>query len=150
MCVIRTETPFKTKSKTTEKLDVKSLNEMKKFAAGTTIFEEGSLGRELYLVESGEVEIVKETSVGRVVLAQFKKGDFFGEMALLQSQPRYATAIAKVDTQLQIVQPGGFLLKIRRDPTLAFEMLQQLSMRLKTTNERLIEYLVEKGKYPSD
>lgn len=126
------------------------LHEIKVYQDGEVVFEEGSLGRELYLVEEGQVDIVKDTPLGRVTLATFKKGDFFGEMALLQSQPRYAAAIARKETSLQVVQPGGFLLKIRRDPTLAFEMLQQLSHRIKTTNERLIDYLVSSGKTPEE
>ena len=66
-------------------------------------------------------------------------------MALLQSIPRYASAYAKGTTKLLILQPGGFLLKIRRDPTLAFEMLQQLSHRVKVSNERIMELMQTSG-----
>ncbi len=111
------------------------------FADGEIIFPEGDEGRELYLIQEGAVEIFKETPVGRLRLALFQKGAFFGEMALLQSIPRYAGAKAVGTTRLLILQPGGFLLKIRRDPTLAFEMLQQLSHRIKGTNDRLLDFL---------
>ena len=111
------------------------------YEEGEIIFPEGDSGRELYLIQEGSVEIIKNTANGPLKLAQFFKGDFFGEMALLQSVPRYAEARAQGKTKLLILQPGGFLLKIRRDPTLAFEMLQQLSQRLKNSNERLIDTL---------
>ena len=80
-------------------------------------------------------------------MAHFKKGDFFGDMALLQSLPRYASAYAKGKTRLLILKPAGFLLKIRRDPTFAFEMLQQLSYRVKMSNDRLL-HVVEKHQLP--
>ena len=112
---------------------------------GEVIFKEGEEGRELYLIQDGSVEIYKNTPRGKIRLAEFVKGDFFGDMALLQSIPRYASAYAKGTTKLLILQPGGFLLKIRRDPTLAFEMLQQLSHRVKVSNERIMELMQTSG-----
>ncbi len=108
---------------------------------GACIFEEGDTGRDLYIIQSGSVQIKKKTPTGLVSMAVFKKGDFFGDMALLQSLPRYASAFAAGPTRLLILKPAGFLLKIRRDPTFAFEMLQQLSFRVKMSNDRLFEIL---------
>ena len=119
------------------------------FADGEVIFEEGDIGRDLYIVQSGEIKIVKNVNGQKLELARFKKGDFFGDMALLQSIPRYAGAVAVGETRLLILKPGGFLLKIRRDPTFAFEMLQQLSLRIKVSNDRVFE-LVNHFKLPKD
>ena len=115
------------------------------YSDGELIFAEGEEGRELYIIQEGTVEIIKETKIGPVVLARFGKGHFFGDMALLQSIPRNASAYAKGKVSLLVLQPGGFLLKIRRDPTLAFEMLQQLSARVRVANERLMEFLQTSG-----
>jgi CRP/FNR family cyclic AMP-dependent transcriptional regulator len=115
---------------------------------GECIFEEGDTGRDLYIVQSGSVQILKKTKTSAMIeMATFKKGDFFGDMALLQSLPRYASAYAKGKTKLLILKPAGFLLKIRRDPTFAFEMLQQLSYRVKMSNDRLL-HVVEKNAMP--
>lgn len=111
------------------------------FQDGETIFKEGDEGREMYIVQKGEVDVVKQGAWGEVLLAVLRQGDFVGEMALLESMPRSATANAKGHTRLLVLQPGGFLLKIRRDPTLAFEMLQHLSRRIRTINDRLLEAL---------
>ncbi|MBU6152850.1 MAG: Crp/Fnr family transcriptional regulator [Bdellovibrionales bacterium] len=111
------------------------------FEDGACIFEEGDTGRDLYIIQSGAVQIKKNTPKGPIEMAVFQKGDFFGDMALLQSLPRYASAYAKGNTKLLILKPGGFLMKIRRDPTFAFEMLQQLSFRVKMSNDRLLEVL---------
>ena len=119
------------------------------FQDGEAIFEEGDIGRDLYVVQSGEVRIVKNVNGQSIELAKFRKGDFFGDMALLQSIPRYASAFAAGETRLLILKPGGFLLKIRRDPTFAFEMLQQMSLRIKVSNDRVLE-IVNKFNLPKD
>ena len=111
------------------------------FADGDTIFTEGEDGREMYIVQSGEVRVTKHAPAGEIHLATITRGDFVGEMALLESKPRSATARAVGKTRLVVLQPGGFLLKIRRDPTLAFEMLQRLSHRIRHTNEQLLDAL---------
>jgi CRP-like cAMP-binding protein len=111
------------------------------FEDGACIFEEGDTGRDLYIIKAGSVQIRKHTPQGQMEMAIFGKGDFFGDMALLQSLPRYASAYAVGKTNLLILKPAGFLMKIRRDPTFAFEMLQQLSFRVKMSNDRLLEVL---------
>jgi CRP-like cAMP-binding protein len=113
------------------------------------VFVEGDTSRDLFIIQEGEVEIIKQSERGELKLAVFKRGDFFGDMALLQGGHRFAGARAKGKTKLLILQPGGFLLKIRRDPTFAFEMLQALSMRIKVSNERLL-HLIQKGNIPQD
>ncbi len=116
---------------------------------GEYVFVEGDTSRDLFIIQEGEVEIYKMTSVGDLKLAIFKRGDFFGDMALLQGGHRFAGARAKGVTRLLVLQPGGFLLKIRRDPTFAFEMLQALSLRIKVSNERLLE-VIQKGNIPKE
>jgi CRP/FNR family transcriptional regulator, cyclic AMP receptor protein len=124
-------------------------DDVRSFGDGQIIFEEGTQSREIYIVQEGAVLIKKKTNMGDLLLAEFQRGDFFGDMALLQNIPRFAAAIAKGPTKLLVLKPSGFLLKIQRDPTFAFEMLQQLSMRLKVTNERLLG-LIESGVLPVD
>lgn len=111
------------------------------FQDGETIFKEGDEGREMYIVAKGEVTLLKQIHGKEMTLATLKRGEFFGEMALLESLPRTATAKAQGPTRLLVIQPGGFLLKIRRDPTFGFEMLQALSQRIRTTNEKLLNAL---------
>jgi len=119
------------------------------FEDGECIFEEGDTGRDLYIIQFGRVQIRKKTPAKEIEMTIFNKGDFFGDMALLQSLPRYAAAYAIGKTRILILKPAGFLLKIRRDPTFAFEMLQQLSYRVKMSNDRLLE-LIDQHKIPVD
>ncbi len=107
---------------------------MREYEDGECIFREGELSMEMYVVQSGSVLVTK----AGLELGALSRGDFLGEMSLLESLPRSATAVAKGKTRLLCIQPGGFLLKIRRDPTFAFELLQSLSKRIRLTNERLL------------
>jgi CRP-like cAMP-binding protein len=130
-----------------------NLDDSKKFAAesnltfndGDVIFTEGDESREMYVVLEGHVTVSKKSNKGEVTLAVLRKGDFVGEMSLLESLPRSATARAQGKVRLLAIQPGGFLLKIRRDPTFAFEMLQTLSRRIRVINEQLVKELNREG-----
>lgn len=117
-----------------------SQESLRTYEDGECIFREGDHSFEMYVVHSGAVEVSK----GGMTLGELGRGDFLGEMSLLESLPRSATAVAKGKTRLLCIQPGGFLLKIRRDPTFAFELLQSLSRRIRFTNERLLAQ-VESG-----
>ena len=133
------------------------LDEEKKFANefvreledGEVLFSEGDESREMYVVKAGQIIVTKKSKDSEVVLATLRKGDFVGDMALLESLPRSATARAKGHAKLLALQPGGFLLKIRRDPTFAFEMLQKLSARLRLTNQKLL-HLLDNGQVTSE
>lgn len=121
-------------------LDRRFIHEhVREFEDGELIFKEGDEGRDLYIVQEGSVLIKKKVPDGELILIEFGRGDFFGDMALLQSIPRFASAYSKGKSKILILQPGGFLLKIRRDPTFAFEMILQLSSRLKFTSEKFLE-----------
>ncbi|MCO5142184.1 MAG: cyclic nucleotide-binding domain-containing protein [Oligoflexia bacterium] len=112
---------------------------VKEFSDGEAIFREGDNTKEMYVVFSGRVKICKKTSDGVIQLATLNRGDFLGEMSLLESLPRSADAVAIGETKLLCIQAGGFLVKIRRDPTFAFELLQSLSKRIRHTNDMLLK-----------
>jgi CRP/FNR family transcriptional regulator, cyclic AMP receptor protein len=107
-------------------------------ADGNDIVREGDVGHDMFIVQSGQVRISKQTAHGEVVLATLNKGDFFGEMSLLESLPRDATARAVGEVQLLALSRGGLLFRLRRDPTFALEMLKHLSSRLRVAQSRLM------------
>ncbi|MBC7539641.1 MAG: cyclic nucleotide-binding domain-containing protein [Bacteriovorax sp.] len=122
---------------------------VREFNDGELIFKEGDEDRDLFIIQEGAVEIRKTTPQGEIVLAELLRGDFFGDMALLQNIPRFASAYSKGKSKVLVLHPGGFLLKIRRDPTFAFEMLQQLSSRVKVSSEKFLE-AVNSGKMSTE
>jgi CRP-like cAMP-binding protein len=116
---------------------------VERFTDGQIIVGEGEMSREMYIIQRGRVEVVKWLRGRPVVLATLERGSFFGEMSLLESQPRSATVRAKGDTDLLVIEPGALLLKFRRDPTFAFEMLQHMSRRIRDLDEQLLSVLQE-------
>jgi CRP-like cAMP-binding protein len=73
------------------------------YYAGSTIFREGEFGSRAFLIASGSVEISKHIAGENVVLGRIGPGDIFGEMALIDKQPRSATATVKETTVLVVV-----------------------------------------------
>ena len=97
------------------------------FAAGETIFTEGSTGREMYVVLEGSVDI----RVGNKTLDVTGPGGVFGEMALIDSSARSATAIAKDDCTLALVDERQFLRMAERTPLFTLNVMQILAGRLR-------------------
>jgi CRP-like cAMP-binding protein len=117
---------------------------VERFADGEVIIREGDAGREMYVIQRGSVEVLRSIGGRTVVFATLERGGFFGEDgALLESEPRNATVRAIGDVDLLVIGPGALLLKIRRDPTFAFELLQHMSQRLRNLDEQLIGVLNE-------
>ncbi len=107
------------------------------FHDGEVIVREGDETREMYVIQTGSVVVTKLIGGREHKLGTMGRGSFFGEMALLESLPRHATVRAVGDTKVLTIKPGSLLLKIRRNPTFAFEMLQSMSRRLREANNRL-------------
>ncbi len=112
---------------------------------GEAVFFEGDEGREMYVIQKGQIAITRRINGEEMLVALKGKGDFIGEMALLESMPRSATARAVGDTKLLVIHAGGFLQKIRRDPTFAFEMLQRMSARFRVLNDQVRAMLERLG-----
>jgi len=69
------------------------------YAAGDVIFQQGDLGTDMFIIQEGEVNIVKHINGESHTLSHLEKGDFFGEMAVLESVPRTADAIAATEVR---------------------------------------------------
>lgn len=109
------------------------------FDDGEIIVNEGDTSRQMYVIQQGQVAISKTVGDRQEGLAVLEKGDFFGEMSLLESLPRDATARAIGVTRVLTIHPGGLLIRIRRDPTFALEMLQRLSGRIRRMNRHFVD-----------
>jgi pSer/pThr/pTyr-binding forkhead associated (FHA) protein len=118
------------------------------FDANETIFREGDLGTEMYIVHEGKVEIVKELPHERRTLAVLEKGDFFGEMAILEDLPRTATARAQSSVKLLLINGSTFDQMLRSNPEIAVRMMRKLSRRLRETDRLLREALGKSGPQP--
>jgi CRP-like cAMP-binding protein len=96
-------------------------------AAGQTIFSEGEAGDFMYAVLEGEVEIVRQGKPLSTVAA----GGLFGEMALIDQQPRAASAIAKSDCRLAVVDDKRLTRVISQNPHFALQLMRVLVERIR-------------------
>ena len=100
------------------------------FTKGSIVFCEGEPGHELFIIQKGSVKIVKITEDNEILLAVLKTGDIFGEMALLESKPRAAGAVAYEDCQLMAVNRENFQQMIKTQPQLIARITTLLSERI--------------------
>lgn len=99
------------------------------------IFEEGSTGRDLYVVLDGKVDIVKDTGAARTVIITLGKGEFFGEMAVIDGSARSATAIAAAPgTRVMRINHARFVYLVSQQPAFALMVMDALSKRLRASN----------------
>ena len=101
------------------------------------MFRQGEQGIDLFVIQSGVIEISRGEGEHRTVMATLRQGDFFGEMSVLESMPRDADAVAVTRAELLVITQGGLLIRLRRDPTFAVEMLHTLSGRVRALNQQL-------------
>jgi CRP-like cAMP-binding protein len=118
----------------------KCINE---YSVGDVIFEEGSTGRELYVVLDGLVEIAKLSGDSKTVIITLGKGEFFGEMAVIDGSSRSATAIAATsDTRVMRINHARFVYLVSQQPAFALMIMDALSKRLRASNERTYQAAV--------
>ncbi|MEM0118360.1 MAG: cyclic nucleotide-binding domain-containing protein [Conexivisphaerales archaeon] len=123
-----------------QNLDKKQLTKLhsqftkKTFKEGETIAKEGEMSVAFYLISDGEVEVRK----GKKVIANLSKGQFFGEMTLLDKYPRSADVIAKTPTTCLILSAWQFESMILTQPKVALEVMRVLARRLRETEKNII------------
>jgi CRP-like cAMP-binding protein len=117
---------------------------LKHFPRGTVLFNEGDEGEEMYIIRSGQVAIKKRVPHGEKVVAVLEKGDFFGEMAVLERIPRTAGAELMEDGDLIVIGSDVFGDMVKSNPEVAVRMLRKYSLRLRETT-KMIEELAAKA-----
>lgn len=105
------------------------------FGAGDIIFESGAEADEMFGVRQGEVELVFRGHLLEVC----RKGDFFGEMALIDGSVRAATARARTDVTLVPINRQRFLFLVQETPTFAVQAMTRLAQRIRQYTQSLPE-----------
>jgi CRP/FNR family cyclic AMP-dependent transcriptional regulator len=104
---------------------------------GSVIFNEGEAGYEMYIIHEGKVKIIKKVRAIETTLAELGKGDFFGEMAILEKSPRSATVVAMTDLKLLVIDEKTFDHIIRRNTDVAIRIMKQMALRIRHTDQRI-------------
>jgi len=111
--------------------------DLQHYSAGQVIFSQGAEGHTMFAVITGEVEIILDDKVIEAVGA----GSIIGEMALIDSQPRSATARAKTDCQLAEVDENRFKFMVQQTPFFALQVMRILVERLRHMQNLGVDYL---------
>ena len=120
--------------------------EEKKYEKGEIIFEEGSPGNSLFIINRGRVEVRLKRGDLVLVLAELDDGSFFGELSLISDAPRSATCTALKDTTLYLLRREDFWKIVEKDPRIGVTVLKNLSgelaERIRETNKNLETYFL--------
>ena len=107
------------------------------YRPGEVVFVQGDIGRALFILESGAVELTRAGADGRPVhLYTLKPGEFFGEMALLESLPRTATATAAAPSRLHLLYRTQLDALLRSEPRIGVIIMSQLARLLSSRLRR--------------
>lgn len=106
----------------------------KTFQAGETIIKVGDVGEEMFIIISGDTDVIIGEGDKAQVVATLGSGDYFGEMALLTDEPRSATVKAKEGCETFVLHKNEFDVILERYPSIALSMTKIVSKRLRDTN----------------
>ena len=109
-----------------------------RFSRGDVVFHKTDPSTDLYIVDSGKLKaVLADDEGGEMVLARFEKGDFFGELSLLDGKGRSATIVADSDAELSVLKQEVLLELIYREPKIAVELMATLVERLRKADEMI-------------
>jgi CRP-like cAMP-binding protein len=107
------------------------------FATGTVLFREGEPGNEMYVIQSGRVQLTWRIQQEERILAVLPPGEFFGEMAIVNGRPRSATATVIEDAKLLVLDSRTFEAMIRGNSEIAVRLIRKLAARLEQANKQV-------------
>jgi CRP-like cAMP-binding protein len=129
---------FFKKLNTTDLKKIFSIANIHKFTQGEIVFHKSEIGKNFFVVESGKIKIF--TAIGpnkKKTFAFLEKGDFFGEMSLLGSKTRSASAQAVTDCELLVISRFNFKKLLVKNPDFTLNLLQTLVTRLNNCNREI-------------
>jgi CRP-like cAMP-binding protein len=110
----------------------------RKYNGGEIIVNQGDAGDCMFVIQEGEVEVVRVENGKIIRLAVLGRGDFFGEMSIFEKETRSATVRAMSEVRVITVDKKTFMRRIQEDPSLAFRIFQTMASRIKGLNEELV------------
>ena len=118
-----------------------SYTEVQRHAPGETILHQGDLAKEMFVLLDGEVEIVAGDAADAQVLGRLKRGDCFGEMAIIDIQPRSASVRAVTAVSLMVIGFDDLIrvyqFNMQTYTIIVLNIAREISRRLRRANERL-------------
>jgi CRP/FNR family transcriptional regulator, cyclic AMP receptor protein len=107
------------------------------FSAGEVLFREGERGDDMYVIQSGLVRIAKRVGSGYRSLATLGRGEFIGEMAILNGRPRSATALVLEDARCLVIGAATLEQMLSANTEIALRLVKKLARRLDSADEMI-------------
>jgi uncharacterized membrane protein len=121
-----------------DRKDLADVVDYRSLASGESLFQAGDPGDSLIVVKSGAVELsVKDHAGQKIVLTIAEKDDLFGELSLVETSPRTATAVAVADSEIIILDRGDLLLFFKKNPDAALHMIAAISSMMRKADDLL-------------
>lgn len=116
----------------------------KSYNPGDTIFREGDMGNEMFIIQSGKVKITKQLKDGvEKTLVILGPGDFFGEMAVIDKDVRSANAVAIESARLIALDEEVFEMHMQTNPKIVKKILKNLTSRLREANQQIANLMIK-------
>ena len=103
------------------------------------IIRQGDVGDVMFVVQDGVVEVIRADGGEEAVLAQLGAGDFFGEMAIFEREVRSASVRSRGDSRVLTVDKRTLLRRFQEDPSLALNILETLSHRVRVLDSEVVQ-----------
>ncbi len=110
--------------------------------SGTLLFHENDPGEEMFIIQVGKVKISKKVRNVEKTLVVLGKGEFFGEMAILNDKPRSATAEVVEDSEILVIDRKTFETMIRGNAEIALRIIKKLSARLQEADNQIENLMI--------
>jgi CRP/FNR family cyclic AMP-dependent transcriptional regulator len=107
------------------------------FVAGETLFKEGDVANEAFLLQDGRVRLLKRVRMVERSLIVLKQGDLFGESALIDSAARNSTAVALTDGSVLVLDRTTFRPLLEHYPSISVRLLEQLTRRVRDAEDQI-------------
>lgn len=119
----------------------------RRYRAGERLFTRDSIGREVFFIVDGEVQILGVSGSGQeITLAHAHAGDTVGEMAAIDGQSRSASVVALEDSLVAVLDPDPFLDVLKQHGTISLSLLQRLSSMVRSGDDRVLELSILEAK----
>lgn len=115
----------------------------REYQPGDVIFREGDVGNEMFIIQAGRVKITKTIKGEETVLVELGPGDFFGEMAVIDKDPRSANAVASQPSRLIALDEEVFEMHMQTNPKIVKKILKNLTQRLRNANQTIANLMIK-------
>ncbi len=115
----------------------------REYQPGEVIFREGDVGNEMFIIQSGRVKITKTIKGEETILVELGSGDFFGEMAVIDKDPRSANAVAVEPSRLIALDEEVFEMHMQTNPKIVKKILKNLTQRLRNSNQTIANLMIK-------